>query len=84
MVSMNVSLPEVMRGWVEDVVAREGYGTTSEYVRSLIREDQKRRAKAELDAKLLDAIGSGPASELAHEDWERLRAQVRERLKKGA
>jgi antitoxin ParD1/3/4 len=84
MSSMNVSIPEAMRRWVEKVVTSENFGTTSEYVRSLIREDQKRRARAELDAKLLEALESGPATELTKSDWEQVRVQLRERLKKGA
>jgi antitoxin ParD1/3/4 len=84
MSSMNVSLPEAMRQWVDRVVATESFGTTNEYARSLIREDQKRRAKAELDAKLLDALESGPATQLSKSHWDQVRAQLRDRLKKGA
>lgn len=79
MASMNISLPESMREWVMGVAQGEGFATASEYVRSLIREDQRRRAKEELDEKLLKALNEGGASieyspELFGQMKERLRA----------
>lgn len=79
--SMNVSMPESMRSWIESVVAAESYGTASEYVRFLIREDQKRRAKEDVDARLLDALGGGPETELTPADWDEVRQAVRERIR---
>lgn len=40
--TMNVSLPDTLREFVEAQVGRSGYGTSSEYVRELIRRDQER------------------------------------------
>ena len=82
--SMNISLPESLRDWVQERVANEGYGTASEYLRELIREDQKRKAHEELDRKLLEAIKSGEAKEMTGADWKQIRATVRERLAKRA
>jgi hypothetical protein len=42
MSTMNVSLPDNLRSCVEEQVAARGYGTSSEYVRDLIRKDQDR------------------------------------------
>ena len=39
---MNISLPETLKSFVDDQVRQRGYGTSSEYVRELIREDQDR------------------------------------------
>ena len=55
MTSMNISLPEELKEYVEEQTQR-GYSTPSEYVRELIREDQKRRAKERLDALLLEGL----------------------------
>jgi antitoxin ParD1/3/4 len=82
--SMNISLPESLRDWVQNRVSNEGYGTVSEYFRELIREDQKRKAHEELDRKLLEAIDSGEATEMTAADWKRVRATVRERLARKA
>jgi antitoxin ParD1/3/4 len=76
--SMNISIPEGLRGWVEDLVSRQGYGTVSEYVRELIRNDQKRRAADALDATLVEAITSGSV-EIGAEDFEAIRKKLRTR-----
>jgi antitoxin ParD1/3/4 len=39
---MNVSLPEALKDFVDEQVSRHGYGTSSEYIRELIRRDQDR------------------------------------------
>jgi antitoxin ParD1/3/4 len=78
--SMNVSLPDSLRRWVEEQVEAEGYGTASEYIRVLVREDQKRKSREQLDQKLLEAIASGEATEMTPEDWRHIRATVRKRL----
>lgn len=43
MPTMNISLPESLRSFVEDQIAQRRYGTTSEYVRDLIRRDRDRQ-----------------------------------------
>jgi antitoxin ParD1/3/4 len=43
MSTMNISLPEALKSFVDDQVAGRGYGTSSEYVRELIRMDQDRQ-----------------------------------------
>ena len=42
MSTMNISLPETLKTFVDDQVSQRGYGTSSEYVRELIRKDQDR------------------------------------------
>jgi antitoxin ParD1/3/4 len=78
--SMNISLPDTLRQWVEDRVAAEGYGTASEYFRALVREDQKRKAREQLDRKLVEALDSGDAAEMTAQDWRKIRTTVRARL----
>src|ERR1700691_2140112 len=41
--SMNVSLPDSLKSFVDEQVARRGYATGSEYGREMIRIDQERR-----------------------------------------
>ena len=55
---MNVSLPEDLKEFAE-AQTKHGYSTPSEYVRELIREDRKRKAKEKLDALLLKGLNSG-------------------------
>jgi antitoxin ParD1/3/4 len=40
---MNISIPDSLKDFVDDQVAQRGYGTSSEYVRELIRNDQDRQ-----------------------------------------
>ena len=54
---MNVSLPDELRVFVDEQVDRGGYGSTSEYVRALIRRDQDRQ---QLRAVLLEGASSEP------------------------
>ena len=58
MTSLNISLPEALKAYVENQVASGDWGTPSEYVRELIRQDKKRRL-ADLEQQLL-AAAKGP------------------------
>ena len=80
MTTMNISLPDEMKAFVEAEMAQEGYASASEYLRALIRDAQKRRAKRELEAKFREALESGPATPMTREDWVALRAEVLEGL----
>ena len=42
MSTMNISLPEALKSFVDEQVNSRGFGTSSEYVRELIRKDQER------------------------------------------
>ncbi len=42
MSTMNISIPEALKSFVDEQVSQRGYGTSSEYVRELIRKDQDR------------------------------------------
>jgi antitoxin ParD1/3/4 len=57
MSTMNVSLPDEMRSFVEEQVGEGRYGSSSEYVRALIRRDQDRQQLRKL---LLAGAASDP------------------------
>ncbi len=79
MTSMNVSLPEELKEYVE-ARTKSGYSTPSEYVRELIREDQKRRAKAKLDALLLEGLKSGKPIPMDAKFWAELKQEALNKL----
>lgn len=85
MTSMNVSLPEALRLFVCER-AKGRFGSASEYVRELIREDQRRAAQERLEAMLLEGLDSGEPIELTAEYWERKRRELlaRHRPKAGS
>lgn len=62
MATMNVSLPDQMKDWVETRLENASFSNTSDYVRHLIRRDQEReQAIAELQAEVDKGLESGPA-----------------------
>ena len=62
MATMNISLPDPMKAWVEEQAQAGRYTTTSDYVRDLIRRDQDRRAAVvELQRLVTEGLESGPA-----------------------
>ena len=78
--SMNVSLPETLKDYVQERVAEGTYSNPSDYVRALIREDMKRRAEDRLDALLMEGINSGPAEPMTKEDWDDIRGNLEEHI----
>ena len=70
MATMNVSLPDGMKAWVEEQARSDRYGNSSDYVRDLIRKDQEReRAIAEMQALIQEGLDSGPAVEMDMETF---------------
>jgi antitoxin ParD1/3/4 len=63
MTSVNISLPEPLKQYVEGQVAAGDWGTPSEYIRELIRQDKERRLHS-LEQDLI-AAAKGPKIELA-------------------
>jgi antitoxin ParD1/3/4 len=80
--SMNISLPDAMRTYIEEQVANGGYSSVSEYFRELVRQDQKSKANERLEAMLLSGLNSGNPTDMTNEDWEDIRQAVRERVAK--
>lgn len=85
MQSMNISLPDPLKQFVGGQIAAGRYSSVSEYVRELIREDEKRKAEQRLEALLLEGLHS-EESELTRADWQDIRkvalARVKARKKK--
>jgi antitoxin ParD1/3/4 len=84
MESMNISLPEPLKAFVDSQIASGRYSSASEYVRELIRADEKRKAEEQLEALLLAGL-KGDEQPLTRADWQRIRqtatAQMRARRK---
>jgi antitoxin ParD1/3/4 len=78
MTSLNVSLPKTLREYVEGQVDEGGYSTPSEYVRALIRDDQKRRAQEKLEAMLAEGLGSGEPIAGDRDYWSGKRRRLNE------
>jgi len=73
MTTMNVSLPEELKAFVDAQAQRGGYGSTSEFVRDLIRREQDRQVLR----ALLFTGASSPAGPIADQSYfSALRARV--------
>ncbi len=81
MSTMNISLPDTLKSFVDEQVSQRGYGTSSEYVRELIRKDQDR---LQLRGLLLAGAASKPAAPADASYFEGLRDRVRQAAKTNA
>jgi antitoxin ParD1/3/4 len=71
--SLNVSLPEPMEKFIETEVKRGSYSTPSEYVRALVRAEEKRVAEDHLERLLTEGLGSGESVPMTRKDWQDIR-----------
>ena len=78
--TMNISLPDRLKEFVDERVAEGGYGTSSEYVRELIRRDQER---LRLRGLLLEGAASPPGEPAGEDYFAALRKRVRDTRRKG-
>jgi antitoxin ParD1/3/4 len=81
MATMNISLPEALKAFVDEQVSQRGYGTSSEYVRELIRRDQDR---LQLRGLLLEGAESPPTAPVDAAHFDELRDRVRKAAKRRA
>jgi antitoxin ParD1/3/4 len=80
MSTMNISLPDTLKSFVDEQVNQGYYSTSSEYVRELIRKDQDR---LQLRGLLLAGAASSPAAPVDAAYFEGLRDRVRKAAKHG-
>ena len=78
MATMNVSLPDQMKAWVEAQAETGRYGNASDYVRDLIRRDQERQDKIAEFQRLID---EGRASGIGRRTFVEIREAARKRAK---
>lgn len=80
MSTMNLTLPESLRAFVESQAARKGFGSANDYVEALIREDQERAENQEIEGRLLEALQGAPATPVTAETWEAIKREGLRRL----
>jgi len=76
MSTMNISLPDSLKSFVDEQVTTRGFGTSSEYVRELIRKDLDCQ---HLRGLLLEGAQSDPAAPADDSYFDGLRARVQNR-----
>jgi len=83
MATMNTSVPDPMKDWVQSQVNTGAYANTSDYVRDLIRQDQDQdqEHRSKLMA-LQNAITAGIESGVSNKSFDQIINQARKDLKK--
>ena len=77
MATMNISLPDPMKAWVEEQTRDGRYSNSSDYVRDLIRREQ---IKAEKIANMQRLIDEGRASGISSRTMEDIKAEALRRI----
>jgi antitoxin ParD1/3/4 len=84
MPTLTISLPESLRDFIDRQVKTKGYGNTSEYLRSLLREAQEEEADKRLQSLLLEGLESGGEDLRVNEKfWSELKAEAAALIAKG-
>lgn len=79
MPTMNISLPENLKEFVDARVQSGDYSSVSEFMRTLVRREQKDREREQLELRILEGLSSGEAAEVSPEMWDQLRQRLRGR-----
>jgi antitoxin ParD1/3/4 len=78
---MSISLPKPLQEYVKQRTKEAHYGTPSDYIRSLIREDIKRMEQEHLERELLKGLQS-KARTMTPKAWEKLKQDILTSIKK--
>ena len=81
MATMNVSLPDKMKAWVEEQSKSGKYANSSDYIRDLIRTDEARRR---MWAEIQIEVDRGIASGVSKRSWDEIMEIARARAKAAA
>lgn len=76
MQTMNISLPDQLKQFVDTQVGSGRYSSVSEYVRDLIRDDERRKVQETLEAMLMEGLKSSEPSEMRRADWDEIRREA--------
>lgn len=80
--TLNISMPQGMRNFIDRRVKEAEYSTPSDYVRALIRADRKRRAEDTYRMLMLEGYTS-PAKEFTEKDWKKLEEDIAADVRNG-
>ena len=79
--TIHISLPESLKEYMDERVNEEHYSTLSDYIRALVREDQKRYAEERLEKLLLEGLESGRGAALGSKEWKQFKKKALSRAK---
>ncbi len=76
MTSMNVSLPEELKAFVDLRLDNDGFSSVSEYVRMLIRQDRENQSREQLRVALIQGLTSGEPVKADASYWKNKQAHL--------
>src|SRR5438094_983919 len=71
MSSMNITLPEPLKEFIEELVAKGTFKDPSDYLQTLVDRDRQERER--IEALLIEGLDSGPSTPMTAEDWQEIR-----------
>ena len=77
--TMNFDLPESMKDFVHQQVARGGFNDASDYMRELILADQRKKELTKLETEILKGLDGGEFTPMTAADWAEIRSSLRSR-----
>jgi antitoxin ParD1/3/4 len=78
---VTLNLPESLTAHFQAQTTSGHYATPSDYIQALIAEDQAQKSR--LETLALEGINSGPSTPMTQDDWDNIRAAVRQNLSQG-
>lgn len=79
MATMNISLPDPLKQFVDEEVRNGGFASTSDYMRDLVRQRQRAKAEETLRQLIAEGLASGPSTPLEADFFDRMRERARQR-----
>jgi antitoxin ParD1/3/4 len=77
--TIQISLPDELMDFIEEEVKLGAYSDADEYLEDLVAFAKEDKARSSLEALLIEGLESGPAEPMTDQDWESMRARIRER-----
>ena len=72
MTTINLTLPDSLKDFVQEHFSSAGYDNPSDYILALIRADQRQKAQDNLEQALLKGLHSGASISVDDQFWNRL------------
>lgn len=76
METINLELSSLLKRFADRRAEQLGFGSLGEYVRELIRLDQRQFAQSLLETELIKGVESGTSQEMTADEWDELRNEV--------
>lgn len=79
MATMNISLPDLLKQFIDKEVQEGNFSSTSDYMRDLVRQRQRAKAETTLKQLIAEGLASGSAGQVTADTFERMRQDLRQR-----